>query len=238
MEEYSEDDLRAIVAQKAQRFMLRLSDGAVDRIVRASGGSPRNIVQILQSVECTSASWRFGYEMGEGLGSGAGDCPTPDAADWPALEAADWPASEAEASLVGEPLAGVANPPLTGPQETGPEETGPQSVVEELACELAARYRPFIPDELIERALTWMGLDKAGLDATGRTVLSTIGQHGRATAELIATVLGLDIAYARERLAELRARHLVIAAPGRGWTLTDLGVELVAELKLNADSPN
>jgi DNA polymerase III delta prime subunit len=228
MEEYSEDDLRAIVAQKAQRFMLRLSDGAVDRIVRASGGSPRNIVQILQSVECTSASWRFGYEMGERLGSGSGDGPAP--------EAADWPASEAEASLVGEPLAGVANPLLTGPQETGPQETGPQSIVEEPACELAARYRPFIPDELIERALTWMGLDKAGLDATGRTVLSTIGQHGRATAELIATVLGLDIAYARERLAELRARHLVIAAPGRGWTLTDLGIELVAEFNLRADS--
>jgi Holliday junction resolvasome RuvABC ATP-dependent DNA helicase subunit len=237
MEEYSEDDLRAIVAQKAQRFLLRLSDAAVDRIVRASGGSPRNIVQILQSIECTSASWRFGYEMGEGLGSGAGDSLAPDAADSPAPEAADWPASEAQASLVGEPLASMENPPLEAPQETEPQDLV-EELTDRLADQLAARYRPFIPDELIERALTWMGLDKAGLDATGRTVLSTIGQHGRATAELIATVLGLDITYARERLAELRARHLVIAAPGRGWTLTDLGVELVAELKLNADSPN
>jgi len=229
------------VAQKAQRFLLRLSDAAVDRIVRASGGSPRNIVQILQSVECTSASWRFGYEMGEGLGSGAGDSPASDAADSPGSEAADWPAPEAQASLVGEPLAGVANPPHAGPQETGAQDLVEEltdRLADQLTDRLAARYRPFIPDELIERALTWMGLDKAGLDATGRTVLSTIGQHGRATAELIATVLGLDIAYARERLAELRARHLVIAAPGRGWTLTDLGVELVAELKLNADSPN
>ena len=79
-----------------------------------------------------------------------------------------------------------------------------------------------------------MGLDKAGLDDTGRTILSTIANHGRATAELIATVLGLDIAYARERLAELRARQLVHAAPGRGWVLTQPGNELVAELKLHS----
>ena len=94
----------------------------------------------------------------------------------------------------------------------------------------APHCRPCIPDELVERALTWMGLDRAGLDATGRTILGTISQHGRATAELIATVLGLDIAYARERLAELRARRLTHAAPGRGWVLTDVGLQLIAEL--------
>jgi Holliday junction resolvasome RuvABC ATP-dependent DNA helicase subunit len=185
LEEYSESDLRAIVVQKALRFLLKLSDRAVDLVVRASGGSPRNIVQILQSVECTSATWRFGYELGEGIGD----------------------------SLVGDDLAGGALSPA-------------------IIDEFADQYRPYIPDELIERALTWMGLDKAGLDATGRTILSTIGNHGRATAELVATVLGLDIAYARERLAELRARHLAHAAPGRGWVLTDLGIQLVAELKL------
>lgn len=187
MEEYSDDDLRAIVAQKAQRFLLRLSEEAVELVVRASGGSPRNVVQILQSVECTSASWRFGYEMGEGLGD----------------------------SLVGDALHAPA----------------PAPAVDDTAAD---RYQPHIPDELIERALTWMGLDRQGLDATGRTILTTIRRHGRATAELIATVLGLDIAFARERLAELRARGLTNAAPGRGWILTDPGIALAAQL--DADS--
>lgn len=243
MEEYSEEDLRAIVAQKAQRFMLRLSDTAVDRIVRASGGSPRNIVQILQSVECTSASWRFGYEMGEGLGSGSGDEPANQLGGEPMTQLGDEPAS-----LLGDDLSEhVARAGATSSHNSPPNAThgSPGGVVEELAEELAgelasqlaARHRPYIPDQLIERALTWMGLDKAGLDATGRTVLGTIGQHGRATAELVATVLGLDIAFARERLAELRARHLVVAAPGRGWTLTDLGIELAAELNLQGQDP-
>jgi hypothetical protein len=89
---------------------------------------------------------------------------------------------------------------------------------------------PCIPDELIERALHWMGLDLAGLDATGRTMLATIAAHGRGTAELLATVVGLDIAFTRQNLAELRARHLVHAAPGRGWVLTDAGAKLVKDL--------
>jgi Holliday junction resolvasome RuvABC ATP-dependent DNA helicase subunit len=211
MEEYSEDDLRLIVRQKARRFLLSLSDKAVDLVVRASGGSPRNIVQILQSVECTSTSWRLGYHADEDLVSGGcssdgmggreqGRCVSgslsPDLAVPP--------------SLMGDPL----GPPLENQQ------------VDEFADE----YRPLIPDELVERALTWMGLDKAGLDATSRTILATVNQHGRATADLVANVLGLDIAYARERLAELRARLLVSAAPGRGWVLTDLGSDLVAQL--------
>lgn len=224
MEEYSQDDLRAIVVQKAQRFLLRISDHAVDLIVRASGGSPRGIVQILQSIECTSASWRFGYAIGEGLGAGSGDGAGDETGDETGDEAGNetdsGPSDEVGDSLTGEPLhvGGNSDP------------AGSRDVVSELADQLVAKYHRFIPDELIERALTWMGLDRAGLDATGRTILTTIGQHGRATAELIATVLGLDIAYARERLAELRARRLTHAAPGRGWVLTDLGIELVAEI--------
>jgi Holliday junction resolvasome RuvABC ATP-dependent DNA helicase subunit len=207
LDEYSEGDLRAIVGQKAKRFLISLSDNAIDRIVRASGGSPRNIVQILQSIECTSASWRFGYEIGEHVG---------DASDEGGLSDDNGVSDDSglEESLVGESLAGAL------PEESLPSETSNNGQL------------PHIPDELIERALTWMGIDGAGLDATGRTILSTISNHGRGTAELIATVLGLDIAYARERLAELRARHLVNAAPGRGWVLTDPGNELVAELNL------
>jgi ABC-type dipeptide/oligopeptide/nickel transport system ATPase subunit len=234
MEEYSEDDLRAIVAQKARRFMLRLSDAAVDHIVRASGGSPRNIVQIMQSIECTSASWRFGYEMGEGLGSGAHSGPGSDVS-----ASGDDDSGDEPMSMLGDDLSPVAATSAGGWNSAGPGaavEDQPEEPRGDLADRLAARHRPFIPDELIERALTWMGLDKAGLDATGRTILGTIGRHGRATAELIATVLGLDIGFARERLAELRARQLVVAAPGRGWTLTDLGIELVAELNLQADA--
>jgi Holliday junction resolvasome RuvABC ATP-dependent DNA helicase subunit len=242
MEDYSEDDLRQIVVQKAQRFLINLSEQAVDRIVRASGGSPRNIVQILQSIECTSASWRFGYEMGEHVGGGEGvrpgeagtasdDSLLPDALGPDGLVPESLvPGSLVSSSLVGDALACEAS---------DQSRTFADGLVDDLADELAeklspTRYRPHSPDELIERALTWMGLDKAGLDATGRTILSTIGNHGRATAELVATVLGLDIAYARERLAELRARSLVHAAPGRGWVLTDLGIELVAELNLRA----
>lgn len=210
LEEYSEVDLRAIVGQKAKRFLISLSDTAIDRIVRASGGSPRNIVQILQSIECTSASWRFGYEIGEHVGDASdGDASDGNASDGSVLS----DGSVTEESLIGESLAGASV------LESGPNEIGNGQL-------------PHIPDELIERALTWMGIDGAGLDATGRTILSTISSHGRGTAELIATVLGLDIAYARERLAELRARHLVNAAPGRGWVLTDGGNELVAELNL------
>ena len=186
MDDYSPDDLRAIVLQKCARFLLRLSDRAVDFVVRASGGSPRSIVQILQSVEVTSASWRLNGEMDD------------DGCD-----------------LTGDPLSG--GPPSA--LDSG--DTGSRTLPTGLPC---------IPDEIVEQALTWMGLDLAGLDATGRTILSTIATHGRATAELVATVLGLDIAYARENLAELRARHLVHAAPGRGWTLTDAGTRLVKDL--------
>ncbi len=208
MEEYSEDDLRLIVRQKARRFLLSLSDKAEDLVVRASGGSPRNIVQILQSVECTSTSWRLGYHADKDLVS---DGCSSDAMGGRELGCcvAD-SLSPAPPSLMGDPL-GL---PLENQH----------------VDEFADNYRPLIPDELVERALTWMGLDKAGLDATSRTILATVNQHGRATAELVANVLGLDIAYARERLAELRARLLVSAAPGRGWVLTDRGSDLVAKL--------
>jgi Holliday junction resolvasome RuvABC ATP-dependent DNA helicase subunit len=225
LEDYSSPDLREIVVQKARRFLLTLSDRAVDLVVRASGGSPRNIVQILQSVECTSASWRFGYEMGEEIGDDAG------AAACEATGAVSTDDRSVEASLVGDAL---SNGSFSGDSVTGGSVTGGSFSEEVLVSSGDAQGRPHIPDELVERALVWMGLDKAGLDDTGRTILSTIANHGRATAELIATVLGLDIAYARERLAELRARQLVHAAPGRGWVLTEPGNELVAELKLRS----
>jgi Holliday junction resolvasome RuvABC ATP-dependent DNA helicase subunit len=228
MEDYTDADLRAIVVQKSQRYLVRLSNHAIDQVVRASGGSPRNIVQILQAIECTSASWRFGYEMGEHVG-GDNDADRSDDGSQ-----AGGPDSAADLHVQDETLVGTS---LVGESLAGEAGCQPQAGVEALSGDVvgqfaAARFRPHIPDELIERALNWMGLDKAGLDATGRTILSTIGNHGRATAELIATVLGLDIAYARERLAELRARRLVHAAPGRGWVLTDFGIAIVAELNL------
>lgn len=208
LEEYSEVDLQAIARQKARLCFLDLTDQAVDLVVRASGGSPRNIVQILRSIECTSASWRFGDRTARGCEAGAsagaeeeGGCTS-----GPML-----PDSVATSSLMGESLG---------------------QLLDTQHMQTADQYRSSIPDELVERALTWMGLDKAGLDATSRTILATIAQHGRATADLIATVLGLDIAYARERLADIRARQLVNAAPGRGWVLTDTGSKLVAELDI------
>lgn len=211
MEEYSEDDLRLIVRQKARRFLLSLSDKAEDLVVRASGGSPRSIVQILQAVECTSTSWRLGYHADEDLVSGGCSSDVIGVRELGCCDSGSLsPDFAVPPFLIGEPLG--------------------QPLENQHVDEFADDYRPLIPDELVERALTWMGLDKAGLDATSRTILATVNQHGRATAELVANVLGLDIAYARERLAELRARLLVSAAPGRGWVLTDLGSDLVAQL--------
>jgi Holliday junction resolvasome RuvABC ATP-dependent DNA helicase subunit len=181
MDDYSLDDLRAIVRQKASRYLMHLSDTAVDLVVRASGGSPRTIVQVLQSVDVTSSSWRFTID----------NEPPPDASS--------------------------------------------DSIGCDLGNEIQSRGHaadakfPTVPDELVERALVWMGIDRAGLDATGRTLLSTIRRHGRATAELLATVLGLDMAFTRENLAELRARQFVTASPGRGWVLTEAGENVAAE---------
>lgn len=180
MDDYSRDDLRAIVNQKARRFLMQLSDAAIDLVVRASGGSPRTIVQILQSVDLTSSSWRFMVE--------------------------NEPVSDPAIDALGCEL---------GCEETEGDHPSPSQL-------------PVVPDELIERALAWMGLDHAGLDATGRTLLTTIHRHRRATAELLATVLGLDMAFTRERLAALRGRELVSAAPGRGWVLTDEGMRIAA----------
>jgi hypothetical protein len=217
MDEYSPTDLQAIVRQKSRRFLLSLSAAATDLIVRASGGSPRTIVQILQAVEVTSASWRFGVDDG----CGAGLCAGHDAED-PATGSSGSPTGLAAlaADMVGDLL---APRPFADEGDDEPNAaTGPRPTV------------PLIPDEFVERALAWMGRDRAGLDATGRTILATIGQHGRATAELLATVLGLDMAFTRENLAELRARQFVQAAPGRGWTLTDTGSRLVTELGLTS----
>jgi len=213
MDDYSDSDLRAIVAQKATQFFLQLSDRASDLVVRASGGSPRTIVQILQSIEVTSASWRFNYEIENTNAELGGNQP---------------------GSLVGDFLGNISGHVPGGfpvehdaPMEAGSANFGfapgrlPASV-------------PCMPDELVERALSWMGLDLYGLDATGRTLLATMAQHGRATAELLSTVIGLDIPFTRQALSELRARQLTQAAPGRGWVLTDTGKDLVKELGLGS----
>ena len=208
MDDYTDEDLRAIVVQKANRFLVTLSERAIELIVRASHGSPRSIVQILQSVEVTSAAWRLNYdtEMCD---------PTSEMSNL-AGDPADDQAEDAIHDFVGDSLAAA------------------EPVVQSARPSAGSAHQPLIPDEIVERALTWMGLDTAGLDATGRTILATVAKHGRATAELISIVLGLDITYARENLSQLRSRSLLHAAPGRGWVLTDSGEKLVKELSLHS----
>jgi len=232
MDPYSVEDLRAITRQKARRFFIDLSDRAVDLIVQACGSSPRNIVQILQAVEVTSAAWRLCADRGaaaghhdhhDGCDDGGDDHQGVDVV----AEAGGY-FSDIVGDLLGLPEqelrhadehGGMASPAALPGKAVGP-------------AALPAAPAPRIPDEFVERALDWMGLDAAGLDGTGRTLLSTIAHHGRATAELLSTVLGLDVAFTRENLSELRARHLVSAAPGRGWVLTNDGTALVAKLGL------
>jgi Holliday junction resolvasome RuvABC ATP-dependent DNA helicase subunit len=233
MDPYSIEDLRAITRQKACRFFIDLSDRAVDLIVQACGSSPRNIVQILQAVEVTSAAWRLRADQGAHAGDhdnhddddeNHGD----DRQEVDVVAEAGGYFSDVVGDLLGMPEqdlrhtdndGGMASPATLPGKQVGP-------------ATLPAAPAPRIPDEFVERALDWMGLDAAGLDGTGRTLLSTIAHHGRATAELLSTVLGLDVAFTRENLSELRARHLVSAAPGRGWVLTDHGKALVASLGL------
>jgi hypothetical protein len=230
MDDYSDSDLRAIVAQKATQFFLQLSDRAGDLIVRASGGSPRTIVQILQSIEVTSASWRFNYEMETSNAELATNEPDEIVTDLSGGFAGDF--SDQPGSLVGDLLGNISGEVPGGfpVEHDTPLEGGSPSFG--LSSRRLPASVPCIPDELVERALSWMGLDLYGLDATGRTLLATMAQHGRATAELLSTVLGLDIPYTRQALAELRARQLTQAAPGRGWVLTDAGKDLVNELGL------
>ena len=225
MDDYTDEDLRAIVAQKANRFLVRLSERAIGLVVRASHGSPRSIVQILQSVEVTSAAWRLNYEsemcdltdedvgdIGSELGSGLGGDLAGELPEDLARDFAEHPVPD----FVGESL-----------MPTRP-------VTQLAATSASSAHHPLIPDEIVERALAWMGLDTAGLDSTGRTILATVAKHGRATAELISIVLGLDITYARENMSQLRSRSLLHAAPGRGWVLTDSGEKLVKELSLDS----
>lgn len=244
MDGYSIDDLRAITRQKARRFLIDLSDRAVDLIVQACGSSPRNIVQILQAVEVTSAAWRLSTDQG-GLGLPDGDgCLDKGFPGEPGEgeEAGDGDYGAGfYGDIVGDllaipdrelPQADVAAGRETPTNTPGP--LTPGQLVGPAAAPATTSPAPRIPDEFVERALDWMGLDAAGLDGTGRTLLSTIARHGRATAELLSTVLGLDIAFTRENLSELRARHLVSAAPGRGWVLTDGGTELIVKLGLDS----
>lgn len=224
MDDYTDSDLRAIVSQKATQFFLQLSNRAIDLIVRASGGSPRTIVQILQSIEVTSASWRFNCDMENANAELAAN--EPDKIADQADEIADQ-----VGSLVGDCLGDfpLEHQALVSSLSTSSGNTSTCFTTSGLPASV-----PCIPDELVERALAWMGLDLYGLDATGRTLLATMAQHGRATAELLSTVLGLDIPYTRQALAELRARQLTQAAPGRGWVLTDAGKDLVKQLGLTS----
>ena len=217
MDDYTDEDLRAIVVQKANRFLVTLSERAIGLVVRASHGSPRSIVQILQSVEVTSAAWRLNYdaEMCDLAPDRPGDISGDLSGNLSGELSGDLHDDET-LDFVGDSLA-VAEP-----------------VVQSARPSAGSAHQPLSPDEIVERALTWMGLDTAGLDATGRTILATVAKHGRATAELISIVLGLDITYARENLSQLRSRSLLHAAPGRGWVLTDAGEKLVKELSLHS----
>ncbi|NBX30971.1 AAA family ATPase, partial [bacterium] len=239
MDPYSVEDLQAITRQKARRFLIDLSDRAVDLIVQACGSSPRNIVQILQAVEVTSAAWRLCADRGGAYGDhddGGDDIDAGMAAGMADDGAGDGVGQGYFTDVVGDLLGmpdGMPGRHLPQPDDqgrvSGPEMQPGREVGRGAA---PATPAPRIPDEFVERALDWMGLDAAGLDGTGRTLLSTIAHHGRATAELLSTVLGLDVAFTRENLSELRARHLVSAAPGRGWVLTNDGTALVAKLGL------
>lgn len=262
MDGYSVDDLRAITRQKARRFLIDLSDRAVDLIVQACGSSPRNIVQILQAVEVTSAAWRLNADLSTDLSTDQDGIGLPDGDGGLDKEFLGEPGEGDEAGdgdydashngagcygdIVGDLLAipdrelpqadvapGRATPAKTQGQLT-PGQLTPGQLVGPAAASATSSPAARIPDEFVERALDWMGLDAAGLDGTGRTLLSTIARHGRGTAELLSTVLGLDIAFTRENLSELRARHLVSAAPGRGWVLTDAGIGLIAKLGLDS----
>ena len=225
MDDYTDEDLRAIVVQKANRFMVRLSERAIGLVVRASHGSPRSIVQILQSVEVTSAAWRLNYdaEMCDLTPEFPNDLP----GDLPSDLSGDF-SGDLSAGLSGD-LHSDEMPDFVGESLAAAE-----PVVQPAGPSAGGAHQPLIPDEIVERALAWMGLDTAGLDSTGRTILTTVAKHGRATAELISIVLGLDIAYARENLSQLRSRSLLHAAPGRGWVLTDSGEKLVKELSLHS----
>lgn len=233
MDDYSDSDLRAIASQKAAQFFLQLSNRAVDLVVRASGGSPRTIVQILQSIEVTSASWRYNYEM-ESTNAELANETVSDrlSADHP-VDQFDSPSAEQPEEAISE-IGRLVGDFLGGfPAEFEVPTARENAVTGFNGTRLPASV-PCIPDELVERALSWMGLDLYGLDATGRTLLATMAQHGRATAELLSTVIGLDIPFTRQALAELRARQLTQAAPGRGWVLTETGKELVKKLGLNS----
>jgi len=78
-----------------------------------------------------------------------------------------------------------------------------------------------IPSAMVEEVIGLMGIDSQGLDATNRLLLTTIaGQaSGAASAEMLSVTSGLDLAFVRERLGELRGRGYVTASRGVGWRI-------------------
>ncbi len=75
--------------------------------------------------------------------------------------------------------------------------------------------------DVVAEVVGLMGLDQVGLDATSRSLLSAIRRQpaGALSAEALSVISGLDLGFVREQLAGLRARGLVEASPGRGWSL-------------------
>jgi Holliday junction resolvasome RuvABC ATP-dependent DNA helicase subunit len=82
-----------------------------------------------------------------------------------------------------------------------------------------------IPAAMAEEVIGLLGIDSQGLDATNRSLLATIARQpfGAASAEMLSVTSGLDLAFVRERLGELRGRGYVTASPGRGWTTLPRG---------------
>jgi Holliday junction resolvasome RuvABC ATP-dependent DNA helicase subunit len=82
-----------------------------------------------------------------------------------------------------------------------------------------------IPLSMAEEVIGLLGIDVQGLDATNRSLLETIARQpfGAASAEMLSVTTGLDLAFVRERLGELRGRGYVTASPGRGWTILPRG---------------
>lgn len=242
LEDYTPDDLRKIVEQKSQRMLLELSDNGKDLVVQACGGSPRKIMQILRLIEITSAAWQFDQQQddAEFLSPSGGF----DGTDHSFADGSDFVGQSLD-EFFGDGLPDVVGGPLMSLTERGggahnrndPDRSG------SAPCEVheggvasggntasGKRIKAIVPDQLIAKALHGMGLDSAGLDATARRLLEAISQRRRTTAEVLATVIGLDMAYTREQLASLRARQFVDAAPGRGWCLTKKGEAHVSSL--------
>lgn len=211
LEDYSGDDLVAIVEQTARQFNLVLSGKAVDRLVRASNGSPRKIRQCLELIELKANAWRSQQDR---------QSENADLADDLIDGILDQVGSRL-GDLISD-ASGKHDDPMSSRCTSGTFTSGRPSA-----------GQPCIPDELVEQALSTMGIDQYGLDYIDRKLLTVIAQRGRAPAELLSQVIGFDIAFTRETLARLRFKQLTDARRSIGWTLTDKGKDIVKKLGLD-----